>query len=158
MSKPENSVAVMDLYVGPDSKVASGGARTPLAHVGLPVRGGAASVSRIARGKAASRTVAPSVMLEEAELTGILVLRASSASVELDNALRSTLKLDLPGRLESRSEGKRYCIRWMSPDEWLLTCPLNEAFDVERKLRAAVEGPVAVVDVSGGYELAHFIG
>ncbi len=153
MNKLKDDVAVMDLNVDPDTAAVSGGALAPLAHVGLPARGGAGSVSRIVRAKAASRSIESSVSLEEAAVTGILVLRASTASDQLGKALRSTLKLDLPGRLESRSEGDRYCIRWMSPDEWMLTCPLNEAFDVERKLRAAVEGHVAIVNVSGGYGL-----
>ena len=153
MNNMDKGVALMDLTVSPDSAAVSGGAQTTLAHVGLPVRGGAGSVSRIVRAKAASGAVASSVMLEEATVTGILVLRADSASEQLNKALRSILKLDLPGRLESRSEGERYCIRWMSPDEWMLTCPLNEAFDIERKLRAAVDGHIAIVNVSGGYGL-----
>ena len=153
MNNMDKGVALMDLTVNPDIEAVSGGAQTTLAHVGLPVRGGAGSVSRIVRAKAASGAVASSVMLEEAAVTGILVLRADTASDPLNKALRSMLKLELPGRLESQSEGERYCIRWMSPDEWMLTCPLNEAFDVERKLRAAVDGHMAIVNVSGGYGL-----
>ena len=153
MNKPDKNVALMDLTVDADKAVVSGVVQSALAHVGLPARGSAGSVSRIVRAKAASRTVASSVMLEEAAVTGILILRATTASKQLGKALRSTLKLDLPGRLESQSEGDRYCIRWMSPDEWMLTCPLNEAFDIERKLRSAVDGPIAIVNVSGGYSV-----
>ena len=153
MNNLNNDVAVMDLNVDTTEAGHSGEALSALAHVGLPARGGAGSVSRIVRAKAASGSVDSSVMLEEAAVTGILVLRAANARDQLGKALVSTLKLDLPGKLESRSEGDRYCIRWMSPDEWMLTCPLNEAFDVERKLRAAVEGHIAIVNVSGGYGL-----
>lgn len=151
MNNLDNDVSVMDLTVDPNTTTLSGGALSPLAHVGLPVRGGEGSVSRIVRAKAASRTVDSSVMLEEAAVSGILVLRATSASDQLGKALLSTVKLNLPGRLDSQSAGERYCIRWMSPDEWMLTCPLSEAFDIERKLRAAVDGHMAVVNVSGGY-------
>lgn len=153
MNKLDNNVAVMDLVVDPDKAEVSSGAQTPLAHVGLPARGSAGSVSRIVRAKAASRTVASSVVLEEAVVTGILILRATTASKQLGKALQSTLKLDLPARLQSQSEGDRYTIRWMSPDEWMLTCPLDEAFDIERSLRSAVDGHIAIVNVSGGYSL-----
>lgn len=153
MNNLENGVAVMDLNVDLQNAALIGGPKSPLAHVGLPANGGTASVSRIVRAKAASRKVATSVVLEEAPVSGILVLRANTASDQLGTALRSTLKLDLPGRLKSLSEGERYCIRWMSPDEWMLTCPLNEAFDLERKLRAAVDGHIAIANVSGGFGL-----
>lgn len=153
MNYVENGIAVMDLHVDPGNASASAGALSPLAHVGLPASGGPTSVSRIVRANAAAGRVAASVTLEEAPVTGILVLRANSAGDQLGKALGSVLQLDLPGRLASQSEGERYCIRWMSPDEWLLTCPLHEAFDVETRLRAAVDGHIAIVNVSGGYGL-----
>jgi sarcosine oxidase subunit gamma len=158
MNTLENGIAMMDLYVNPEVAFIAGGAQTPLAHVGLSARSAATSVSRIVRAKATSRMVAASVTLEEAPITGILVLRAGQARDQLDSALQSTLQLALPARLSSHSVGDRYCIRWMSPDEWLLTCPLNEDFDVESKLRDAVDGHIAIVNVSGGYSLLTLAG
>ncbi|ASJ72712.1 sarcosine oxidase subunit gamma [Granulosicoccus antarcticus] len=151
MSKLDKTIAVMDLHVGSD--IADVVELSPLAHVGLPARGGPASISRIVRAKASSRTLVASAVLEEASVTGILVLRASTGKEALASALQTTLNVKLPERLASHSISDKYCVRWMSPDEWLLTCPLDEAFELENKLRAAADGPIAIVNVSGGYSL-----
>lgn len=154
MSKQEQKTAVMDLY----ADVANAQAVPPLAHVGLSTRDAPTSVSRIVRAKASSKTIIANVFLEEAAVTGILVLRGSTDVDVLDTALQATLKMALPERLKSESTADKYCIRWMSPDEWLLTCPLHEAFDIENKLRAAAKGSIAIVNVSGGYSLLKLSG
>lgn len=151
MSTPESDVAVMDQFVVTRQASARISARTPLAHAGLPAPVSKASVSEIAESKAAAGKPASSVLLEEAALRGILTLRASTAQGELASALQSTLKLDLPEHLQSHSADKTLCVRWMSPDEWLLTCPVDQAFAIEQKLRAAIKGHIAIVNVTGGY-------
>jgi sarcosine oxidase subunit gamma len=46
----------------------------------------------------------------------------------------------------------------MSPDEFLLSCPLDAVVDIEQKLRSAVNEAFAVVDVSGGYAILELKG
>jgi len=41
-------------------------------------------------------------------------------------------------------------IRWISPDEWLVIAPGTLVFDLEKKLREAIDGHCSIVNVSGG--------
>jgi len=101
------------------------------------------------------------VTLTELPVTGLLVLRTRTEQAALVAALKSTLALDVPGVLLSNTadrtssdEGTTNCIRWMAPDEWLLSCPLPDAFDVEKSLRSAMgDVSIAIVNVSGGYTI-----
>ncbi len=99
------------------------------------------------------------VTLVEMPVTGLLVLRTRTEHVALGAALKSTIALDIPEVLSanmvdnvtSHSEF-RPCIRWMAPDEWLLSCPLKDAFKIENSLREHVgDASIAIVNVSGGY-------
>jgi len=67
------------------------------------------------------------------------------------------MRVDLPDTLQSSSQGD-YCLRWMSPDEWLLSAPVEQLFDIENQLRAKLTTPVALVNVSGGYTLVELSG
>ncbi|MGQ7844438.1 sarcosine oxidase subunit gamma [Granulosicoccus sp. 3-233] len=109
------------------------------------------SIADIVDSKSTAEQIEPTVLLEEAQLTGMLILRASAARDQLSAALRSVLELELPERLQSDARGAHFCVRWMSPDEWLLSCPIEQAYDIEKKLRAAITGHIAIVNVSGGY-------
>lgn len=104
-------------------------------------------------------TPGSSVTLEEAPVTGLLVLRAGRSASVLSDAMNMQLKMTLPDRLQSQ-QTNRCCIRWMSPDEWLLSCPLDECYAIEQALRAAVpaEQLVAIVNVSGGYSVLRLSG
>ena len=42
------------------------------------------------------------------------------------------------------------CIRWLGPDEWLLTLPFDNLAQAEADLRRSGGAEVALVDVSGG--------
>lgn len=138
----------MDQYAVPSADHAGIEALSPLAHTGLQ-----------ARNAAGSRPPVSTVSLEEAPVTGLLVIRARDDQDSLGSALSSVVQLDLPQRLSShQSEDARYCIRWMSPDEWLLSCPLMEAFDLEQRLRESIDGSIAIVNVSGGYGLLTLTG
>ena len=151
MSNSVSDVAVMDQFAVSRQASDMVGAKTPLAHVGLPTRAKKSSVSGIVDSKSAAGKATSTVLLEEARLTGILTLRADTSRDELSKALQSVVELQLPERLQSHTSAKGHCVRWMSPDEWLLTCPIEEAFSIEQKLRAAVNGHIAIVNVSGGY-------
>lgn len=131
--------------------------------------------------------VSSSVLLEELAVTGLLLLRARESISELAAALQSRLSLRLPERLESDGNmnsnfsasasddsanslsitaevnnsgatDSAYCIRWMSPDEWLLSCPADEAFDIENDLRSLISGSVAIVNVCGGFSVLNLSG
>lgn len=92
------------------------------------------------------------VLLRVEPVTGLLMLRARDQAANLSKALQTQCGVTLPGRLQSLSS-EHYSARWMSPDNWLLSCPFDEVSEVEKSLRSAVGGHVAVVDVSGGYTL-----
>jgi len=99
------------------------------------------------------------VVLMEMPVTGLLVLRTRTEQAALAAALKSTLGLDVPDVLSANvtnnAIGNIYdqaCVRWMAPDEWLLSCPLKDAFAVENGLREALENcSIAIVNVSGGF-------
>ena len=111
-----------------------------------------------ARGGAAGEGGAePGVRLTLPGVVGLLVIRADPARVALADALSSTLGLALPERLSSVVEGG-LCLRWMSPDEWLLSCPPERAFDIETRLRQALQGSFSITDVSGGYAVLQLEG
>lgn len=90
--------------------------------------------------------------LIEMPVSGLLTLRAASEAKSVGDALQAHCQIGLPQRLASQTAGS-CCIRWMSPDEWLLSCPLDEAFSIEQHLRETVDGHFAVVNVSGGYSI-----
>ncbi len=92
------------------------------------------------------------VTLTERELTGLLTLRAGSSLPSLRQALRDVAGLELAERLQSTNSDTG-CLRWMAPDEWLLSCSIEQAFDIETRLRDAVSGHLGIVNVSAGYTL-----
>ena len=99
------------------------------------------------------------VVLMEMPVTGLLLLRTRINQAALDSALQSTLALRVPGVLSANTVddktgdvGATSCVRWIAPDEWLLSCPLQEAFAIENKLREYLgDVSVAIVNVSGGF-------
>ena len=97
------------------------------------------------------------VVFKEMPVTGLLTIRAKADNASLATALKSILSLEVPSTLQSSSNGD-YCLRWMSPDEWLLSAPIGELFDIENKLREALTATVALVNVSGGYTLVELSG
>ncbi|AJQ93839.1 sarcosine oxidase gamma subunit [Gynuella sunshinyii YC6258] len=88
------------------------------------------------------------VQLRENALLGHLVLRGDKSS-GLGVALERVTGLSLPDVLLSTVKGE-FVIRWVSPDEWLLTLPIEQAFTIECALRAEMTGHFAIVNVSGG--------
>jgi len=105
---------------------------------------------------------AAGVRLEVPGIVGLLTIRADPARTALAHALEGAFGLALAERLSSVArEGLR--LRWMSPDEWLLSCAAPAATDLERRLRAALGegatenengargGPFAITNVTGGW-------
>ncbi len=114
--------------------------RTPWSHVGDQLR----------KPRSIAETIADGVHLREID-SGILTLRAASGAPALSNALNKTLGLDLPERL-AWTAGKGHAIYWMSPDEWLLSCPYDVVDPLAAYLRSATASQhVAIVNVSSAY-------
>ncbi len=99
------------------------------------------------------------VVLMEMPVTGLLLLRTQINQDALDSALKSTLALGVPGVLSANTVDSNTgdvaatpCVRWIAPDEWLLSCPLQDAYAVENKLREYLgDVSMAIVNVSGGF-------
>lgn len=140
----ENTVAVMDQYADAAAHSGANVVQSGLAHVGLPDNPGKTDVQS-------------SVLLTERPVTGLLMLRAATEAAALGKALKKKCGVALSKRLQSETKGD-YCVRWMSPDCWLLSCPVSEAFDIEQALRSDVSGHIAIVNVSGGYSILELSG
>jgi len=138
--------AVVETTERPEHAIGIGapGIETPLYHAELSAL-------------AAYQVPGAGVVLKEHPVTGLLTIRAKADNASLSSALKSVLSLELPGTLQSSVSGE-YCLRWMSPDEWLLSAPIAELYDIENNLREAVTEPVAMVNVSGGYTLVELSG
>ncbi|MFK8081986.1 MAG: sarcosine oxidase subunit gamma [Granulosicoccus sp.] len=142
------TVAVMDQYVVSSERGEGIVQCSGLAHLGLPK----ADVSNPINSDAAA-----TVNLAESPLTGLLLLRVTDCADELNATLQKRCGLTLSPRLQSHTQ-TGVCVRWMSPDCWLLSCPLDEAFDIENSLRAGVLGHMAIVNVSGGHSILDMSG
>ena len=131
----ESAVVVIDQWADP---VAGGEALSGLSHTDTTNKGGAASKES-------------GVSLITQAVTGLLIIRgAGTAADALSDALKAHCGLPLSTRLQSVVQDA-YCIRWMSPDCWLLSCPVQECHAIEIALRDAVSAHLAIVNVSGGY-------
>lgn len=152
MSTKLQTIVQMDQYVDVDATTAGNVVQTPLAHAGLP------SESSDSLASLSSTTALSSVSLLERPVVGLLILRAAASSKdELNAAVQKCLSINLPATLRSHTEGD-YCLRWMSPDEWLLSCPLDKAYTVEHDIRERVSSSIAIVNVSGGYSILELAG
>lgn len=87
--------------------------------------------------------------LWEDALRGQLIIRGDASNTDFANGLKSALGLALPGQLTS-SVSDSIALLWLSPDEWLLLCDLEQTFAIESQLREALTGHYAVINVSGG--------
>ncbi|MFK7860667.1 MAG: sarcosine oxidase subunit gamma [Granulosicoccus sp.] len=138
------SVAILDQYATDEDSVMC----SALSHTGL---------STLSEPVKAESDSAATVALLERPVTGLLLLRATGSAEALSKALIAQCGVALSSRLRSNVKGE-FCVRWMSPDSWLLSCPLDEAFSLENTLHKAVDGHMAVVNVSGGYTILELSG
>ncbi|TFH85508.1 sarcosine oxidase subunit gamma family protein [Billgrantia azerbaijanica] len=111
------------------------------------------------RSGAPAPTAKSRVVLRERPFLGHLVLRGGA--IVLDEAVREVLGVSLPGEpqgLVQDAEGVR-SVQWLSPDEWLLIVPGGEEFELENRLRAALDDAhFAISNVSGGQTLVELEG
>ena len=97
------------------------------------------------------------ITLQELALLDHLVIRGNAADTSLIAGLQSVAGLALPGNLQSAENGDTV-IRWISPDEWLITTAPGTGFEMEQKLRDAIDSHIAIVNVSGGQTLLNISG
>jgi len=95
------------------------------------------------------------VRLNESQC-GHIVIRGLENDIK--DVVHSQLGLLLPTEPLSCYQNDAACIRWISPDEYLVTVAENETHSTEVKLRLAVEGHAAIVNVSGGQTLLQLAG
>ena len=92
------------------------------------------------------------ITLQEHTFLDHLVIRGDAADAALKAGLESVAGLALPATLQSAEKGDTV-IRWLSPDEWLITTAHGAGFELEQKLREAIDSHIAIVNVSGGQTL-----
>lgn len=137
----ENSgVAVMDQL-----PVGNARAESPLHHADL------AGVARTAPATAG-------VQLREVALHGHLILRGTQSNAGFTKACARALGVALPFQPLTSAENGDIAVRWLSPDEWLVTLPAGQVYALEQALRAEASGHFSVVNVSGGQTLLQLSG
>ena len=98
------------------------------------------------------------VILREKKFLGHLTLRGNGHDAAFASGVHKALGLELPVALTVVANGDT-SLQWVGPDEWLLIVPGGQEFEVEQKLRAALEGQhIQVVNVSGGQSLLELRG
>lgn len=138
--KATAKVAVMNQLAGSDVQ-----AESPLHNAGLEQL-------------AARNPRTGGVMVRELKLLGHLTLRGSQQNASFMNGCAEVLGVALPTQPLTSVEQGGVSIRWISPDEWLVVLPADQAFEVERGLRAVIEGHYQVVNVSGGQTILELSG
>ncbi len=89
---------------------------------------------------------------------GHLIIRVPEKDQKAaSKALKSVTKLTFPDTLSVQSNDN-YSIYWIAPDEFLLLVPEHSEFEVETKLRKAMKGHFAIVNVTGGQTIIHLSG
>jgi len=97
------------------------------------------------------------VHIHLAGVPGLLTLRCDPDANGMGPMIRSTLGLDLPARL-SFTASSQARLRWLSPDEFLFSCPLTALADVSARLAQSATAGLACSDVSGGFALLELSG
>ncbi|WP_020681847.1 sarcosine oxidase subunit gamma [Marinobacterium rhizophilum] len=134
------SIALMDQLAGPAVR-----AESPLYNADLAT-------------KARQGAKTGGVTLQEHKLLGHLVIRGSQDNAAFLAGAQAVLGFDLPTQPLTSAESGALSVRWIAPDEWLLIAPGREAFDLENRLREAMSGHIAIVNVSGGQTVLELSG
>lgn len=81
---------------------------------------------------------------------GHLIIRFPEKNIkQAAKAIKAVTQLAIPRTLKVESNDQ-YSLIWISPDEFLLLVPELTEFEVETKLRKAMDGHFAIVNVTGG--------
>lgn len=133
MSDTNSAVAIMNQVPGSDDGVR---AESPLYHVGLADIAGQPNAEA-------------GVIFSEAGLMGHLTLRCDPSS-PLMAVAQSILGVALPLSPLTSVEQGDLVVRWIAPDEWLISLPNDQVFDLETRFRAEMTGHHSLVNGSGG--------
>ncbi|EHQ57405.1 sarcosine oxidase gamma subunit [gamma proteobacterium HIMB55] len=133
MSETNSAVAIMNQVPGSDAGVPG---ESPLHHVGLTDIVGQSSTDA-------------GVIFSEAGLLGHLTLRCDPNS-PLIAVAQSILGVTLPLNPLTSVEQGDLVVRWIAPDEWLISLPNDRVFDLETRFRAEMNGHHSLVNGSGG--------
>ena len=133
MSETNSAVAIMDQVPGSNADVRG---ESPLHHVGLADIVGQSAADA-------------GVVFSEAGLLGHLTLRCEPSSPLIPVA-KSILGVALPLSPLTSVEQGDLVVRWIAPDEWLISLPNDQVFDLETRFRAEMTGHHSLVNGSGG--------
>ena len=133
MSEINSSVAIMNQVPSVDAGVRG---ESPLYHVGLAKIAGQSNTDA-------------GVVFSEAGLLGHLTLRCDPNSPLIAIA-HSILGVALPLSPLTSVEQGDLVVRWIAPDEWLISLPNDQVFDLETRFRAEMNGHHSLVNGSGG--------
>ena len=133
MSEINSSVAIMNQVPSVDAGVRG---ESPLYHVGLAEIAGQSNTDA-------------GVVFSEAGLLGHLTLRCDPNSPLIAIA-QSILGVALPLSPLTSVEQGDLVVRWIAPDEWLISLPNDQVFDLETRFRAEMNGHHSLVNGSGG--------
>ena len=133
MSETNSAVAIMNQVPGSDAGVRG---ESPLHHVGL---------------EGIADTPALMLVLYSAKQPsmGHLTLRCEPSS-PLIAVAQSILGVALPLSPLTSVEQGDLVVRWIAPDEWLISLPNDQVFDLETRFRAEMNGHHSLVNGSGG--------
>ncbi|MBP7641251.1 MAG: sarcosine oxidase subunit gamma, partial [Thauera sp.] len=89
------------------------------------------------------------VVLRECAFLGHLILRGNAADEAFRAGVEVALGVPLPLKVGpvSRDDVRGVSVQWMSPDEWLVVVPQGEDHATEQRLRQALTGHYAVMQV-----------
>jgi sarcosine oxidase subunit gamma len=100
------------------------------------------------------------VVIRERAFLGHLILRGRVSDPAFVAGVQEALQLPLPlkagGVARDGKDGAS--IQWISPDEWLIIVPGGREFETEQRLRAALSGHFAVMNVSGAQTVLELAG
>ena len=133
MSETNGAVAIMNQLPGSNTDVRG---ESPLHHVGL------ADITDQSNADAG-------VVFSEAGLLGHLTLRCEPSS-PLIAVAQSILGIALPLSPLTSVEQGDLVVRWIAPDEWLISLPNGQVFDLETRFRGEMNGHHSLVNGSGG--------
>ncbi|HLA33164.1 MAG TPA: sarcosine oxidase subunit gamma family protein [Pseudomonas sp.] len=98
------------------------------------------------------------ITLREKKLLGHLVLRGDAKDPAFAGGVQHATGLELPVALTLVANADS-SLQWLAPDEWLLIVPGGTEYEVEQKLRAALDGQhISLVNVSGGQTILELSG
>ena len=100
------------------------------------------------------------VVLCEHAFLGHLILRGNAADAAFRAGVEAALGVALPLKMGpvARDAVCGISVQWMSPDEWLVVVPQGEDYATEQRLRQALQGHYAVMQVSGAQTMLELSG